>query len=148
MALALTKLILASSSVNADTAGAYLDAVTVTAAASTTTLVPVGMYLLIPTANVSVQVYNGSAWVVVVGAAAIAAGAVTSDKLASGAVTASIVSSGAITAPKLSAGTATNAYVLTADSTQTSGMKWAIIPPSGGLSTSTEGAIMTMAIGA
>ena len=82
------------------------------------------------------------------GAAAIAAGAVTSDKLASGAVTASIVSSGAITAPKLSAGTATNAYVLTADSTQASGMKWAIIPPSGGLSTSTEGAIMTMAIGA
>jgi hypothetical protein len=48
--------------------------------------------------------YNGSAWVVVVGAAAIASGAVTSDKLASSAVT----------APKMSAGTATNAYVLTA----------------------------------
>ena len=68
MALALTKLILASSSVNADTAGAYIDAVTVTAAASTTTLVPVGMYLLIPTANVSVQVYNSSAWVTLIAA--------------------------------------------------------------------------------
>ena len=68
MALALTKLILASSSVNADTAGAYLDAATVTAAASTTTLVPIGMYLLIPTANVSVQVYNGSSWVTLIAA--------------------------------------------------------------------------------
>lgn len=82
--------------------------------------------------------YNGSAWVLVVGAAAIAAGAVTSDK----------IGTGAVTSGKLSAGTATDDYVLMADSGEASGMKWSLIPPSGGLSTSTEGALMTMAIGA
>ena len=81
--------------------------------------------------------YNGTAWVIVLGESSIATGAVTTDKIATD----------AITAAKLATG-ATNAYVLTADSTTTSGVKWAFIPPSGGLSTSTEGAIMTMSIGA
>ena len=81
--------------------------------------------------------YNGTAWVIVLGESSIATGAVTTDKIATN----------AITAAKLATG-ATNAYVLTADSTTTSGVKWAFIPPSGGLSTSTEGAIMTMSIGA
>ena len=81
--------------------------------------------------------YNGTAWVIVLGESSIATGAVTTDKIATD----------AITAAKLATG-ATNAYVLTADSTTTAGVKWAFIPPSGGLSTSTEGAIMTMSIGA
>lgn len=50
------------------------------------------------------------------------------------------------TAAKLSVGT--NGQVLMVDPSATYGVKWAAIPPSGGLSTSTEGAIMTMAIGA
>jgi hypothetical protein len=33
------------------------------------------------------------------------------------------------------------------DSSTATGLKWAAIPPSGGLSTSTEGAIMIMDIG-
>lgn len=50
------------------------------------------------------------------------------------------------TAAKLSVGT--NGQVLMVDPSATYGVKWAAIPPSGGLSTTTEGAIMTMAIGA
>ena len=50
------------------------------------------------------------------------------------------------TAAKLSVGT--TGQVLVVDPSATYGVKWAAIPPSGGLSTSTEGAIMTMAIGA
>lgn len=42
----------------------------------------------------------------------------------------------------------TNNYVLMVDSSTATGVKWAAIPPSGGLSTTTEGAIMTMDIGA
>lgn len=57
-----------------------------------------------------------------------------------------LVGSADNTAAKLSVGT--NGYVLMADTSATNGVKWAAIPPSGGLSTSTEGAIMTMAIGA
>lgn len=41
-----------------------------------------------------------------------------------------------------------NNYVLMVDSSTATGVKWAAIPPSGGLSTTTEGAIMTMDIGA
>jgi len=55
MALGLPKLILASSSPNANTAGAYLDAQTVSIAASGTALVPAGMYLFQPNASVKVQ---------------------------------------------------------------------------------------------
>ena len=89
------------------------------------------------TVGTTTWMYNGTAWVIVLGESSIATGAVTTDKIATN----------AITAAKLATG-ATNAYVLTADSTTTSGVKWAFIPPSGGLSTSTEGAIMTMSIGA
>jgi len=39
-------------------------------------------------------------------------------------------------------------YVLMVDSSTATGLKWAAIPPSGGLATTTEGAIMTMDIGA
>jgi Major tropism determinant N-terminal domain len=46
----------------------------------------------------------------------------------------------------LTAGTA--GYVLMVDSSTATGVKWAAIPPSGGLATTTEGAIMTMDIGA
>lgn len=46
----------------------------------------------------------------------------------------------------LSLGTA--GYVLMVDSSTATGVKWAAIPPSGGLGTTTEGAIMTMDIGA
>jgi hypothetical protein len=46
----------------------------------------------------------------------------------------------------LTAGTA--GYVLMIDSSTATGVKWAAIPPSGGLATTTEGAIMTMDIGA
>jgi hypothetical protein len=42
----------------------------------------------------------------------------------------------------------TNNFVLMVDSSTATGVKWAAIPPSGGLSTTTEGAIMTMDIGA
>jgi hypothetical protein len=81
--------------------------------------------------------YNGTAWVIVLGVSSIATGAVTTDKIATN----------AITATKLATG-ATNDYVLMADSSAAAGVKWADIPPSGGLSTTTEGAIMTMTIGA
>jgi len=61
MALGLPKLILASSSPNADTAGAYLDATTLSVAASGTTLVPAGMYLFQPNATIKVQTtFNNS----------------------------------------------------------------------------------------
>jgi len=64
MALGLPKLILASSSPNADTAGAYFDAVTVSIAASSTALVPAGMYIFQPNADVKVQttVNNTPTW--------------------------------------------------------------------------------------
>ena len=68
MALALTKLILASSTPDADSAGSYFDVVSVTAAASTTTLVPAGTYLLVPSTNVKVQAYNGTSWVDIIAA--------------------------------------------------------------------------------
>ena len=41
----------------------------------------------------------------------------------------------------------TNGYVLTADSTATNGVAWAVTAAAGGLNTSTEGAFFTMDIG-
>lgn len=109
------------------------------------------------TVGTTTWMYNGTAWVIVLGESAIATDAVTTAKiaalavtdakLASDSVTTAKIATNAITAAKLAAG-ASNAYVLTADSSTTSGVKWSIIPPSGGLSTTTEGAIMTMTIGA
>ncbi|NDF52356.1 MAG: hypothetical protein EB116_20145 [Betaproteobacteria bacterium] len=55
MALGLPKLILASSSPNADTAGAYFDSQTLSVAAGGTTVVPAGMYIIQPVANIKVQ---------------------------------------------------------------------------------------------
>ena len=55
MALGLPKLILASSSPDANTAGSYFDAQTLSVAASGTTLVPAGMYIIQPSANIKVQ---------------------------------------------------------------------------------------------
>lgn len=46
----------------------------------------------------------------------------------------------------LSVGTA--GYVLMVDSSTATGVKWAAIPPSGGLGTTTEGAMMIMEVGA
>ena len=42
----------------------------------------------------------------------------------------------------------TNGYVLTADSTATNGVAWAVTAAAGGLNTTTEGAFFTMEIGA
>ena len=90
--------------------------------------------------------YNGTAWVLQGIAPSIPDASITATQLASNAVTTAKIATDAITAAKLATG-ASNAYVLTADSSTTSGVKWAIIPASGGLSTTTEGAIMTMSIG-
>ena len=89
--------------------------------------------------------WDGAIWVL--NATTLSAGVVSSNELADGAVIESKIATNAVTASKL-ASTPTNAYVLTADSSTATGTKWAVIPPSGGLSTSTEGAISTMAIGA
>ena len=89
--------------------------------------------------------WDGYIWVL--NATTISAGVVGSTELADSSVIASKIATNAITASKL-ATSPTNTYVLTADSTTSTGTKWAVIPPSGGLSTSTEGAISTMAIGA
>jgi pyruvate/2-oxoacid:ferredoxin oxidoreductase alpha subunit len=105
----------------------------------------------------------------------LATGAVTSDKILDGTiVNADISASASIAATKISgtalvastftakgdllAATASGTvaslpvgatgYVLTVDPAEATGVKWSIIPPSGGLSTTTEGAIMTMTIGA
>jgi len=50
------------------------------------------------------------------------------------------------TVGRLAVGATAN-FVLMVDSSTATGLKWAAIPPSGGLSTSTEGAIMIMDIG-
>ena len=81
--------------------------------------------------------YNGGQWVIIVGEQTIATGSITTDKIATNAITATKLASGA-----------SNDYVLMADSSASAGVKWAEIPASGGLSTTTEGAIMTMTIGA
>jgi hypothetical protein len=105
----------------------------------------------------------------------LATGAVTSDKILDGTIlNADISNSASIAATKISgtalvastftakgdilaataSGSVTNlpagatGYVLTVDPTTATGVKWAAIAPSGGLSTTTEGAIMIMDIGA
>ena len=62
MALALNKIILANATSN--TAGAYLQTVTITSQDTNTanTAVTAGLYILFPSANIAVQAYNGSAW--------------------------------------------------------------------------------------
>ena len=89
--------------------------------------------------------WNGTIWNI--NATALSAGVVGANELAAGAVTTPKIAANAITASTL-ATSPTNAYVLTADSTTATGTKWATTPASGGLNTSTEGAIATMAIGA
>jgi hypothetical protein len=73
--------------------------------------------------------------------------AVTTLKINNGAVTTAKLATNAITSATL-ASTPVNNYVLTADSTTGTGSKWAAVPASGGLATSTEGAIMIMDVGA
>ena len=92
MALALSKLILASSSANSDTAGAYFDYQTQSVAAGTDVVIPAGLYLVYPVANLSIQAYNGTSWATLI--AANTGGTVFSDGInvkwvsASGTVTA------------------------------------------------------------
>jgi hypothetical protein len=82
-----------------------------------------------------------------VNAGALSTGVVGSNELAAGAVTTTKIGTNAITASTL-ASSPTNNYILTADSATATGTKWATPQASGGLTTSTEGAITTMAIGA
>jgi hypothetical protein len=82
-----------------------------------------------------------------VNAGALSNGVVGSNELAAGAVTTAKIATNAITATTL-ASSPTNNYILTADSATATGTKWATAQASGGLTTSTEGAIATMAIGA
>ena len=56
-----------------------------------------------------------------------------------------IAASGASTPARLAVGT--NGYVLTADSTATNGVVWAVTAASGGLNTTTEGALFIMDVG-
>jgi hypothetical protein len=58
MALALNKILVSGLATN--TAAAYLQTTTVTAATTPGTVVPAGLYVLLPTANVSVTVNNGT----------------------------------------------------------------------------------------
>ena len=76
----------------------------------------------------------------------IATDAVVTAKIQNGAVTTAKLGTNAITSATL-ASTPVNNYVLTADSTTGTGSKWAAVPASGGLATSTEGAIMIMDVG-
>jgi len=82
-----------------------------------------------------------------INAGALSTGVVGANELAAGAVTTAKIATNAITATTLAA-SPTNNYILTADSSTATGTKWATAQASGGLTTSTEGAIATMAIGA
>ena len=82
-----------------------------------------------------------------INAGALSTGVVGANELAAGAVTTAKIATNAITATTLAA-SPTNNYILTADSATATGTKWATAQASGGLRTSTEGAIATMAIGA
>ena len=62
MSLGLQKIILAGAGSN--TPGAYFQTTTVAVGATTTALVPAGLYVLIPSTNINVQATtdNGSTW--------------------------------------------------------------------------------------
>lgn len=60
MALALNKIIIAGAGTN--TAGAYFQTSTITAVTTPGTVVPAGVYLMFPTANVTVTANNGSSF--------------------------------------------------------------------------------------
>jgi len=77
MALGLPKLILASSSTNTDTAGAYFDYQTQAVTAGADVIIPAGLYLVYPVANLSIQANNGTSWVTLI--AANTGGTVFSD---------------------------------------------------------------------
>ena len=59
MSLSTNKLILANATTN--TAGAYFQTTTVTTVSGSGVVIPAGVYMLYPTANVTIQAYNGSA---------------------------------------------------------------------------------------
>ena len=60
MALALNKIIISGAGTN--TAGAYFQTTTVAAVTTPGTVVPAGVYLMFPTANVTVTANNGSSF--------------------------------------------------------------------------------------
>jgi hypothetical protein len=64
MALALNKIIIAGAGTN--TAGAYFQTITVAAVTTPGTVVPAGVYLMFPTANVTVTANNGSSFTTLV----------------------------------------------------------------------------------
>lgn len=97
------------------------------------------------TVGVRTWVWSGTIWEL--SATALSTGVVGANELAAGAVTTAKIATNAITASTLASG-ASNNYVLTADSSTATGTKWSVTAASGGLNTSTEGAVATMAIGA
>ena len=60
MALALNKIIIAGAGTN--TAGAYFQTTTVAAVTTPGTVIPAGVYLMFPTANITVTANNGTSF--------------------------------------------------------------------------------------